>query len=156
MEFLPPELSARFWSISQLTSDVAVPEAPMNQDDCSPSPEDNIRTTWKTADMKAVSKPQSVEKRPDNDFGLGVLCPNLGHIPTSPLGRYTVCHVFITSQVYFSRSWRSAEPVMGGPRCLPVGTALSVAPEIRSYQEMSEVGLPHELSVSCTGGGQGE
>ena len=155
-ELRQPELLPCFRSISLIAPKMTVPKTSMHKHDRSPSGQDDIRATGKSANMEPKTKTHPMKDRSNPYLGLGVLCPDLRHVPASPFLGNSICHVYITLQVYFSRSWRSAEPVMGGPRCLPVGTALSGAPEIRSYQETSEVGLPHELSVSCTGGSQGE
>jgi hypothetical protein len=52
LEFRMPECPTALWSVSQLASRVAMPEASMNEYDCPISREDNIRSAGETMAMQ--------------------------------------------------------------------------------------------------------
>jgi hypothetical protein len=74
-----PEIKLRFWQAGQLAVFVAVPEAPMYEDDLFAGAENQIGLAGKICSIQAISKPKAVNQPPDQQFWFGVFTAHKRH-----------------------------------------------------------------------------
>jgi hypothetical protein len=72
LDFFSPELLSAFWPFEQMAI-MAVPEAPINENNCLISRKDQVGLSRQFAVVQSKSKAASVETLPDHHFRLGIL-----------------------------------------------------------------------------------
>jgi len=76
-----------------------VPETAMNKNYCSVFRQDDIGSARKVFAVKPETETHSVQQRPDSEFRLRVLAPDLGHVPATPLAGDCVGHVDFSPEI---------------------------------------------------------
>jgi hypothetical protein len=78
-EFFGPELDPRLRRISELASGMPVPEAPVDEDDCLVSRENNVWPARKIAPVQPKAIAELVKRTSDSQFRLRVPRSDAGH-----------------------------------------------------------------------------
>lgn len=71
---------------------MAVPEAPVNEDDRAVLRENDVRFSGQAGSMQPEAKISPVEKATKKNFGFCVLSPDSGHVPTTAFFRNPIRH----------------------------------------------------------------
>lgn len=91
-KFLGPEVGARLRHRRTGTPFMAVPEAPVNEDDRAVLRENDVRFSGEAGSMQPEAKTSPVEKATKKNFGFCVLAPDLGHVPAAAFFRNPIRH----------------------------------------------------------------
>jgi len=95
-ESLCPELGVHLSHRPALYAPVTMPIATINKYHGPPASQNDIRTSGQVAGNKAEAKPEPVEDRANDPFGLCVTAPNAGHDRAPLLLRIDVGHPVVT------------------------------------------------------------
>lgn len=89
-----PVATIRLRMIGPLTAWIrmAVPKAPVNEQDLSPTGKDQIGTPWQVVSVEPVAIPHAVHQAADHKLRFRVLAPNCPHVLAASLGGYAVHH----------------------------------------------------------------
>ena len=97
-----PELGVGLGGVLPHPTVVEVPEATVDEDDFVAAGEDQVRVTRETSAAGGAVQPVAValgvKQSSDQQFGLGVLAADPGHVPAAPLGGQLVGHGLVARQ----------------------------------------------------------
>jgi hypothetical protein len=87
-----PELAVLIGKLEEAAPVVGVPEASVDEDDRSVFSGDNVRTSWQSTVMQAVSNAACEESLSNHPFRQSVFAANAAHHGGSHRGFNNVCH----------------------------------------------------------------
>ena len=74
-----PKIRSGSWNPEVRATFMGVPEAPMDKNNCAVLSKDEVGTPGKIPAMKTEPITSAVQPVTNNEFGLGILCADLGH-----------------------------------------------------------------------------
>lgn len=124
VNLVPPILHVGLWNPVPSSAGVAMPEAPVHEDDLPPGREHQVRPPRQVLAMKAIAVAQGVKSATDGHFGARVPTPYRLHRPAPKARRFGHCRLRtrLNWDRYASRPFRvmlvrrAIEPSRGSTR----------------------------------------